>query len=359
MNINNFPPSMYGGISTYQQEDPIHILYESALSFYKEGVFLEAMTRLYQLLKMYPNHLGAICKLAHIQYSMKNFTEAERLYNKALGIDPQNEDALKGLADVMKCNNDKVLEAGQTRTMGATSAERVQEHAKPLEPVAYHVISIGSAPLSDPIRSEADQVSNILDKLRIDLGSMWRDLLDVECQLFSAKENLPSTQPLVTKLKDKQIELLKSLDLKIKPMEFDFLASVPISNQVRCMTWLEGSSTLAPLGGKSILAPLGGKSILAPLEGSSTLAPFATYIVENKMHVMMYNVRPAFSLEKIIIKLVLDDCLIDIPLDNSPKYVSSTLIIVILPIIEVDDNETDIVGVKTMLFLDHSLKERT
>ena len=312
---------MYGGMSTYQQGDPIHSLYESALSFYKEGDFSEAMTRLNQVLKIDPNHLGAICKLAHIQYSMKNFPEAEELYNKALGIDPHNEDALKGLADVI----------GQMRTMGATSVEQLQEEAKHLQPLASHVISLGNTPLSASTESEMYQVSNIIDQLRIDLGSMWEELLDVDCQLFSAEKNLPATQPLVKTLEAKQVELLKLLDVKVNPMKFDFLASVPISNQVRCITWLVGRDILAP---------------------------FVTCIVENKMHVMMYNIRAAFSLENITLKLVLGDCLCDIALTTIPQNVSSTAILVILPKIEVNNKETQILGAKIMLFLDPSLKER-
>ena len=228
--------------------------------------------------------------------------------------------------------------AEQTRTSGPPSIQE-QSTPKPLELLTCHNCYFNSGKASKEIildlvnapTAMMNQVSNVIAQLRIHLGSTWRELLDIESCLISARKN--SSPEVVDELEIKEIGLLKASESIIAPMKFDFLASFPTPDEIKYYVWFENEID----------------------KKENALAPFSSNIVEGKMYMGMYNVRADFTSKgPMTLKVVMGDMMSTFQFNYAPKEKSSVVTVVVLPQmpqIAADDAKKPI-GAKIMLFKD-------
>jgi hypothetical protein len=230
-------------------------------------------------------------------------------------------------------------------TDSAVSVEQVQNTSTPLQKLDYHKISFVNRSVETPTVAEFMSVSDIVVRLQShpDVNLILKQLLDLDCQLISAKQRLSVDKDHVQQLEKQKFELLKSLDAKVDPLTFDFLDSFPITNKIRCLTWIQDATE----------QPGQLEEQDSSEDEQGILGPFANCILAKKMHVMMYNIPAGYSLQNALLNVDVGDNQCDMRWDglNLPADRSSKVIVVVLP--EIDATQV-INGVKVMHFLDRS-----
>jgi hypothetical protein len=213
---------------------------------------------------------------------------------------------------------------------GALPVEQAQEQSipKPPELLSLHMINF-----TDQVCPHSNEDLNpfitAITALRNNLN-IWNELLSVEDRMILARKD-PSTLQYLGSLEIEHENLVELSCLFINEMEgfetlFDFLPKV---NSIDCETWMVNTH---------------GEKV-------NVLAPSLTTIIAEKMLLMMYNI-PAKYISKgnTVLEVAVGNIQCEIDFNFVPKDEWSRVIVIVLPQIASNNEQTQINGVKVMFF---------
>lgn len=214
-----------------------------------------------------------------------------------------------------------------------TGALPVEQALEPSMPKPPELLSLHMINFTDQVCPHSHEDLNPFIKAITDLRNnvnIWRELLSLEQNMMVLRKH-PLTLQFLEAFEKEHLEIVDLSCSIIKEMNFETLFYfLPNVNSINCKTWMVNTH---------------GEKVNA-------LAPSLTTIIAEKMHLMMYNI-PAEYISKgnTVLEVVVGNIQCEIiDFNFVPKDEWSRMIVIVLPQIAANNEQTQINGAKVMFF---------